>query len=175
MLLLCRYLRRLELGYQIDVPYHNAAHAADVLQRLSTILDRCGLFNGYDDSVTRLSCLFAAVSQLLFCCSGCSSCRSGTCACSRAQQVASWLTWLFIQRRKHGGALMCLSCSLCLITHYSLLAACLSQAHILNIPTTVISQDHLSRSPHFLPRVLLFVALKCTCPVVSSRTPFRGQ
>jgi hypothetical protein len=55
-----RFLRRLEEGYRPN-PYHNATHAADVLQSLSTIIHRGGMATAYVDPLYMLACYTAAV------------------------------------------------------------------------------------------------------------------
>jgi len=57
---LARYLRRIEEGYKSN-PYHNATHAADVLQTFSVIINRGGLTPGYVDPLSMLACYSAAV------------------------------------------------------------------------------------------------------------------
>lgn len=59
------FLRRIEEGYRIN-PYHNATHAADVLQSLSTIIHRGGMATAYVDPLYMLACYTAAVSCWLF-------------------------------------------------------------------------------------------------------------
>ncbi len=58
---LARFLRRIEAGYPKANPYHNARHAADVLQTFHVILCRGGLAPGYADQHVVLSCYVAAV------------------------------------------------------------------------------------------------------------------
>lgn len=58
---LARFLRRMEAGYKNN-PYHNAMHAADVLQTLHCIITRGGLMPGYVDPLHQMACYTAAVS-----------------------------------------------------------------------------------------------------------------
>ncbi|KAI8469134.1 MAG: hypothetical protein J3K34DRAFT_386003 [Monoraphidium minutum] len=58
--MLARFLRRMEEGYRTN-PYHNATHAADVLQSLSTIIHRGGMATAYVDPLHMLACYTAAV------------------------------------------------------------------------------------------------------------------
>ncbi|GBF94222.1 hypothetical protein Rsub_06492 [Raphidocelis subcapitata] len=58
-LTLARFLRRIEEGYRAN-PYHNATHAADVLQSLSTIIHRGGMSTAYVDPLYMLACYTAA-------------------------------------------------------------------------------------------------------------------
>lgn len=58
---LARFLRRIEAGYR-DNPYHNATHAADVLQTMHCIITRGGLMPGYVDPMHLMGCYTAAVS-----------------------------------------------------------------------------------------------------------------
>ncbi|KAJ9519215.1 hypothetical protein QJQ45_017879 [Haematococcus lacustris] len=57
---LARFLRRIEAGYQPSTPYHNAIHAADVLQTLYITLTHGGL-TSWLNSLSLLACLLAAV------------------------------------------------------------------------------------------------------------------
>jgi hypothetical protein len=57
---LARFLRRMEAGYRGN-PYHNAVHAADVLQTLHCIVMRGGLMPGYVDPLFLMACYTAAV------------------------------------------------------------------------------------------------------------------
>lgn len=60
---LARFLVVVEGGYHRN-PYHNATHAADVLQSLHVLLARGGLRQaGYADSSTLMACYIAAVSR----------------------------------------------------------------------------------------------------------------
>ena len=56
---LARFLRRVEEGYRAN-PYHNATHAADVLQSLATIVHRGGMATAYVDPLHLLACYTAA-------------------------------------------------------------------------------------------------------------------
>jgi hypothetical protein len=57
----CRsFLRAVEAGYEAN-PYHNATHAADVLQTTHVLLHQGGLIGGYADPLTLLGCYLAAV------------------------------------------------------------------------------------------------------------------
>jgi hypothetical protein len=58
---LARFLRRMEEGYKAN-PYHNATHAADVLQTLNAIIFRGGLAPGYVDPLHLMAGYVAAVS-----------------------------------------------------------------------------------------------------------------
>lgn len=58
---LARFLRRIEAGYKTN-PYHNATHAADVLQTMHCIITRGGLMPGYVDPMHLMACYTAAVS-----------------------------------------------------------------------------------------------------------------
>jgi hypothetical protein len=58
---LARFLRRMEEGYKAN-PYHNATHAADVLQTLNAIIFRGGLAPGYVDPLHLMAAYVAAVS-----------------------------------------------------------------------------------------------------------------
>ncbi len=59
---LARFLRRAEAGYSPSNPYHNARHAADVLQTLHMVMHRGGLMPGYvADPHTVLSCYLTAI------------------------------------------------------------------------------------------------------------------
>lgn len=51
---------RMEEGYKAN-PYHNAMHAADVMQTLHAILTRGGLVPGYVDPLHMMACYTAAV------------------------------------------------------------------------------------------------------------------
>ncbi|KAF6253310.1 hypothetical protein COO60DRAFT_1547491 [Scenedesmus sp. NREL 46B-D3] len=57
---LARFLRRVEEGYRQN-PYHNAMHAADVLQTYNAIIHRGGLMPGYVDPLHLMACYTAAV------------------------------------------------------------------------------------------------------------------
>lgn len=57
---MCRFLRCIEEGYRHN-PYHNRAHAADVLQTMHVLLHHGGLAPGYADPMGVLSCYLAAV------------------------------------------------------------------------------------------------------------------
>ncbi|KAG2443897.1 hypothetical protein HXX76_002237 [Chlamydomonas incerta] len=57
---LARLLRALEAGYQNN-PYHNATHAADVLQTLHVVLHGAGLTAHYLDRLGLLAAYFAAI------------------------------------------------------------------------------------------------------------------
>ncbi|PNH11652.1 Calcium/calmodulin-dependent 3',5'-cyclic nucleotide phosphodiesterase 1B [Tetrabaena socialis] len=61
---LARLLRRIESGYQ-DNPYHNATHAADVLQTLHVIIHAAQLQVHYLDPLGLLAAYFAAVIELV--------------------------------------------------------------------------------------------------------------
>ncbi|KAL6758843.1 3'5'-cyclic nucleotide phosphodiesterase [Haematococcus lacustris] len=54
-----RFLRAIEAGYQANA-YHNAIHAADVLQTMHVVLQRSGMLPRYADPLTHLACLLAA-------------------------------------------------------------------------------------------------------------------
>ncbi|KAJ9516143.1 hypothetical protein QJQ45_024571 [Haematococcus lacustris] len=54
-----RFLRAIEAGYQANA-YHNATHAADVLQTMHVVLQRSGMLPRYADPLTHLACLLAA-------------------------------------------------------------------------------------------------------------------
>ena len=58
----CRYLRHIEAGY-CGNPYHNATHAADVLQSLHVVLHRGQLVQHYTDPVGLMAAYLAAVSD----------------------------------------------------------------------------------------------------------------
>lgn len=49
----------MESGYK-DNPYHNATHAADVLQSMHVLLHRGGLAGGYTNPLELLACYLAA-------------------------------------------------------------------------------------------------------------------
>jgi hypothetical protein len=55
------FLQAVEAGYSPTNPYHNATHAADVLQTLHMLLHRGGLVPGYADQLTVMACYVAAV------------------------------------------------------------------------------------------------------------------
>lgn len=55
-----RLLRRIEAGYP-DNPYHNAVHAADVLQTLHVIIHAAQLHVHYLDHLGLLAAYYAAV------------------------------------------------------------------------------------------------------------------
>ncbi|GLC67880.1 hypothetical protein PLESTF_000618600 [Pleodorina starrii] len=57
---LARLLRRLEAGY-LDNPYHNAVHAADVLQTLHAVIHGAQLHVHYLDRLGLLAAYFAAI------------------------------------------------------------------------------------------------------------------
>eukprot|EP00879_Flechtneria_rotunda_P005016 GHRR01005292.1.p1 GENE.GHRR01005292.1~~GHRR01005292.1.p1 ORF type:complete len:859 (+),score=362.03 GHRR01005292.1:904-3480(+) len=57
---LARFLRRMEEGYKQN-PYHNAMHAADVLQTYNVIIHRGGLVPGYVEPLHMMACFTAAV------------------------------------------------------------------------------------------------------------------
>jgi hypothetical protein len=59
--LLARWLRNIECGYLAGNPYHNATHAADVLQTLHVTLHSAGLVPHYAGGHTLLACYLAAV------------------------------------------------------------------------------------------------------------------
>ncbi|GFH25584.1 PDEase domain-containing protein, partial [Haematococcus lacustris] len=54
-----RFLRAIEAGYQANA-YHNAIHAADVLQTMHVVIQRSGMLPRYADPLTHLACLLAA-------------------------------------------------------------------------------------------------------------------
>lgn len=56
----CRFLRTVESGYAAN-PYHNAKHAADVLQSVHVLLHSGGLVGTYADPLTLLGCYLAAI------------------------------------------------------------------------------------------------------------------
>ncbi|MEW5305766.1 MAG: hypothetical protein WDW36_008285 [Sanguina aurantia] len=62
---LVRFLMAIEDGYNASNPYHNAKHAADVLQSMHVILTEGGLLqtsssSGYADELTLMACYIAA-------------------------------------------------------------------------------------------------------------------
>ena len=59
---LCRFLMSIEAGYLYENPYHNAVHAADVLQGVHLILSQGQLLPEHADPLTHLACYVAAVS-----------------------------------------------------------------------------------------------------------------
>ncbi len=61
------YLQKIESGYKSN-PYHNARHAADVLQSFHAIIHQGGLAPGYVDQLTMLGCYLAAVSACVCVC-----------------------------------------------------------------------------------------------------------
>ncbi len=61
-----RFLRNVEQGYKSN-PYHNATHAADVLQTLHVVLHSSGMVGTYADPLTLLACYLAAVSGFVGC------------------------------------------------------------------------------------------------------------
>lgn len=54
----------MEQGYPSN-PYHNATHAADVLQTLHVLLHGAGLATNYVDRLGLLAAYFAAVSTVV--------------------------------------------------------------------------------------------------------------
>jgi hypothetical protein len=58
---LVRFLHTIEAGYIATNPYHNATHAADVLQTLHIILHRSGMLPHYADPLALLACYLAAI------------------------------------------------------------------------------------------------------------------
>ncbi len=58
---LTTFLRTIDAGYSPNNPYHNARHAADVLQSMHVIVTRGGLAPGYVDRATLLACYLSAV------------------------------------------------------------------------------------------------------------------
>ncbi|KAG2485624.1 hypothetical protein HYH03_015687 [Edaphochlamys debaryana] len=59
-LVLARLLRRVEAGYRAN-PYHNAVHAADVLQTLHVLVHGAGMHVHYLDRLGLLAAYFAAI------------------------------------------------------------------------------------------------------------------
>ncbi|GIL68716.1 hypothetical protein Vafri_21956, partial [Volvox africanus] len=60
-LTLARLLRTLESGYRVNNPYHNSAHAADVLHTLHVLLHGARLTEHYLDSLGLMAAYFAAI------------------------------------------------------------------------------------------------------------------
>lgn len=60
---LARYLRNLEAGYQPN-PYHNATHAADVVQTMHCLVVH-GKLVSRDEPLLLMACYLAAVSAEL--------------------------------------------------------------------------------------------------------------
>ncbi|KAF5839155.1 hypothetical protein DUNSADRAFT_1468 [Dunaliella salina] len=58
---LARFLRSIEAGYCLRNPYHNATHAADVLQTLHVIMHRGAMVPQFADRLSVMAALLAAI------------------------------------------------------------------------------------------------------------------